>query len=155
VAQSFWKYVVLTAVISVVAGCLGDSGAGAGKAKTVPLSGKITLDGKPHGNVNLQFLPQSSDAGVRTAYAQVEADGSFSATTYVTGDGIVAGKYSVRIGSEADGASTDPAKMMAAVAGASIETMELDVPAEGLTDIELKFKSAGNKAGAAGGLLGQ
>ena len=105
-------------------GCSGD-GAGGSKVKTVPFSGKILLDGTAHGNVNVTFTPQGSDGGVRTAYAKVKEDGSFVATTYVTGDGIIPGKYDVSIGAEGDGASADPAKMMAAVIGASIEKMEV------------------------------
>jgi hypothetical protein len=146
---------VLGLMLLVCVGCGGDPGAGAARAKTVPFSGKITVDGKAPGVVKVQFLPKGSEGGVRTAYADVKEDGSFSATTYVTGDGIVAGKYSARIGSEADGSSTDPAAMMAAVTGASIEAMEIDIPAEGLTGIELKFtsSSAGKKSG--GAMLGQ
>ena len=136
-----------------IAGCSGDAAYGE-KARTVPFTGKLTLDGKPYGSVKVQFVPQGSDGGVRTAYAEVKEDGSFSATTYVTGDGIVAGKYTVRVGSEGDGASTDPAQMMAAVSGASIEPFNVDVPAEGLTDVELKLNSS-SKKGKSGGMLGQ
>jgi hypothetical protein len=72
----------------------------------------------------------------------------------VTGDGIVPGKYTVRVGSEGDGGSTDPAAMMAAVTGEAIEPFTVDVPADGLTDVELKLTSSKKKAGA-GGMLGQ
>ena len=130
-------------------GCTGAAVGGA-KAKTVPFTGKILLDGKPHGNVKVQFIPQGSDGDVRTSFAQVKEDGSFSATTYVTGDGIVPGKYDVRVGSEGDGASTDPALMMAAIAGASIAKFEVDVPAEGLTDVELKLTSSAPQAEGTG-----
>lgn len=142
-------------MLLIVAGCSGDPGAGAERAKTVPFSGKITVDGKPPGQVKVQFLPKSSDGGVRTAYAEVKEDGSFAATTYITGDGIVPGQYTVRVGSEADAASTDPSAMMAAVAGASIEPVEVDVPADGLTGIELKFTSSSSGKKSGGAMLGQ
>lgn len=135
-----------------VSGCSGESGGGV-KVKTVPFSGKVLLDGTPHGNVNLTFTPQGSDGGVRTAYAQVKEDGSFTATTYVTGDGIVPGKYDVRIGAANNTSSTssaDPTQLMASVAGASIDKLEVEIPAEGLTDVELKMKSIEKPEGAGG-----
>lgn len=136
---------VLSGMLFSASGCSGE-GAGGAKVKTVPFSGKVLLDGNPHGDVKVQFIPQGSDDGVRTAYADVKEDGSFTATTYVTGDGIVPGKYDVRVGSEGDNASTDPAMMMAAVSGASIAKFEVDIPAEGLTDVELKLTSSAAKA---------
>lgn len=100
-------------------------------------------------------MPKGSDGGVRTAWAEVKEDGSFAATTYITGDGIVPGAYTVKVGSEGDGSSTDPAAMMSAVAGASIESIDIDVPAEGLTDVELKLKTTTGGKKASGGMLGQ
>jgi len=144
----------LGCLLLLIAGCGGDPGAGAQRAKTVPFSGKITVDGKSPGVVKVQFLPIGSEGGVRTAYAEVKEDGSFSATTYVTGDGIVPGKYTARVGSEADGASTDPSAMMAAVMGASIETMEIDVPADGLPGVDLNFKSSTGGKKSGGAMLG-
>jgi hypothetical protein len=138
-----------------VAGCSGEAGVGSERAKTVPFTGKITVDGKPSGAVKVQFLPKGSEGGVRTAYADVKEDGSFAATTYITGDGIVPGKYSVKVGADADASSTDPAAMMSAVAGSSIESIDIDVPAEGLTDIELKLKTTTGGKKASGGMLGQ
>lgn len=140
---------VCSAILFSACGCSGE-GAGGARAKTVPFSGKILLDGNPHGNVKVQFIPQGSDGDVRTSYAQVKEDGSFSATTYVTGDGIVPGKYDVRVGSDGDGASADPALMMTAIVGASIAKFEIDVPAEGLTDVELKLTSSAPQAGGTG-----
>ncbi len=149
----YCTWLLVAGLFFQVTGCSsGGGGAGAEKAKTVPLSGTLTLDGKPYGNVRVQFIPQGADGGVRTAYSEVKADGAFSATTYVTGDGIVAGKYDVRVGSDADTASTDPAAMMAAVAGASIEKMEVDVPADGLKDVELKLVSSKKKSGGGKGV---
>ena len=140
---------VCTGMLFTVPGCSGDAAGGA-KVKTVPFSGKVLLDGNPHGNIKVQFIPQGSDGGARTAYAQVKEDGSFTATTYVTGDGIIPGKYDVKVGSEGDSASTDPAAMMSAVAGASIEKTEVEIPADGLTDIELKLTSTSKTDGNTG-----
>jgi hypothetical protein len=146
--------IALGCMLLATAGCSSDAGAGAAKAKTVPFTGKITVDGKSPGLVKVQFLPKGSEGGVRTAYADVKEDGSFSATTYVTGDGIVPGKYTVRVGGDADVSSTDPAAMMSAVTGTSIESIEVDVPAEGLTDIALNMKSTSGGKKSSGAMLG-
>jgi len=141
-------------VLLSLPGCGGDDGSGS-RTQTVPLSGRVTLDGQPYGSVSLQFLPDSADGGARTSYAVVEEDGTFEATTYVTGDGIVPGKYTVKVGSDDDMSSTDPAAMMGAVSGTAIANMEIDVPAEGLQDIELKMKkAAGGNGSSGGGMLG-
>jgi len=100
------------------------------------------------------LIPQGADTGARTSYAQTKDDGSFAATTYVTGDGVVPGKYTVKAGSDGDGASTDPAAMMAAAAGTAIDATEIDVPADGLKDIELKLTSANKGKGAKNSMLG-
>lgn len=148
--------ITIAGLLIVVAGCGSDGGAGAEKVATVPFTGKVTLDGQPYGSVNLQFLPESGEGGARTSYAVVTEDGSFEATTYVTGDGIVPGKYIIKVGSDEDTSSTDPAAMMGAVAGTAIANMEVDVPAEGLEGVELKMKRAqtggGNSTG--GSMLG-
>lgn len=147
---------VFAGMLVGVSGCMGE-GAGGAKVKTVPFSGKILLDGTPHGNVNVTFTPQGSDDGVRTSYAEVKEDGSFVATTYVTGDGIIPGKYNVQIGAArtaGDVASADPAQLMASVAGASIDKFEVDIPAEGLTDVELKMTSVAKPEGGGGNQFG-
>jgi hypothetical protein len=142
-------------LLLVAAGCGGDPGAGAERAKTVPFTGKITVDGKSPGVVKVQFLPKGSEGGVRTAYADVKEDGSFAATTYITGDGIIPGKYTVRVGSESNPGSTDPAEMMAAIAGTSIEPIDIDVPSEGLSDAALNLKSSSGGKKSGGAMLGQ
>ena len=150
------KLFCLALMTASIVGCGGDGAVGGAKAKTVPFSGKVLVDGKPAGEMSIQFLPKSSDGGARTAYAQVQADGTFSATTYITGDGIVAGSYTVKAGKEGDGGSADPAALMAAVAGTAIDPIDIQVPAEGLTDVEVKLKSkSGGKGPSGPAMLGQ
>lgn len=151
-----WLVIGMVPLALSLAGCTGEVSGGS-KVKTVPLAGKVTLDGKPHGPASMQFIPQSAEGGTKAAYAEVKADGTFTATTYVTGDGIIPGKYDVTLGGEADAGSTDPAKMMAAIQGASIEKTSIDVPADGLPDVEIKLTSSkgGQTPAGAGTLLGQ
>ncbi len=147
----------LVPMVLVLSGCGGEAPVGS-TVKTVPLTGKISLDGKPHGPASVRFVPESSEGGVKTAYAEVKPDGSFEATTYVTGDGIAPGKYTVDLSAGAESGSTDPAQMMAAIQGFAIEKTTVDVPADGLKDIEIKLTtSKGKKANApgTGAMLGQ
>ena len=132
---------VMLALMSGLAGCGGDAAVGP-RVKIVPLTGTISLDGKPHGPATVRFVPQSADGGVKTASAEVKADGTFAATTYVTGDGIAPGKYDVELGGTSDAGSIDPAQMMSAIQGASIENTSIDVPEAGLTDVEIKLTTA-------------
>lgn len=126
-------------LVLVLTGCSPDT-SGGNKIKVVPLTGKVSLDGKPWGPGTIGFIPTAS--GTTSASAAVRADGTFEATTYVTGDGVGPGKYDVKLGgSDEDLGTTDPAKMMAAAAGASIEASSIDVPETGLTDIEIKLRS--------------
>lgn len=142
-------------VVLSVTGCGGDEAVGS-REETVPLTGTLLVDGQPKGDSTVTFTPVDSEGGARTAYATTEADGSFEATTYVTGDGIVPGKYKISLGAAGDASSTDPAKMMAAVQGMSVRESEIDVPADGLTGIEIKLVSeSGTGDSGAGGLLGQ
>jgi len=152
----FVNLLMLVSLIVPVAGCGGDPGAGE-KVETVPLTGTLLVDGQPRGAASIQFTPMDAEGGVRTSYALTESDGSFAATTYVTGDGIVPGKYKITLGNDEDVASTDPAKMMAAAAGQSIGSSEINVPADGLTGIEIKLTSGASGSGGSGpgGLLGQ
>jgi hypothetical protein len=94
-------------VILLACGCGGDDGGGT-KAPTVALTGKLLVDGTPRGNASIRFTPVDAEGGVRTAYAQTDSDGNFEATTYVTGDGIVPGKYTVSLGSDEDGGFHGP-----------------------------------------------
>lgn len=150
-----FKGVLLAGVILLVTGCGGDGGAGGEKVATVPFSGKVTLDGQPYGSVSLQFYPEDASGGSRTSYAVVAEDGTFEATTYVTGDGIVPGKYTIKVGSDQDLASTDPAAMMGAISGTAIANMQVDIPAEGLQGVELKMKRATGAGNSnTGGMLG-
>ena len=76
----------LTALI-VLAGC-GDSG-----PEIVPVSGTVTIDGKPLTYGQIQVLP----SGWRPAHGKIEADGRFTLTTTESGDGCVVGTHPVVI----------------------------------------------------------
>ena len=85
-------------------GCGGGGGSGK-QLPTVPVSGKLMVDGKPTGNCSIIFTPLTDDSDPdkllrKTASASVAADGSFTLRTYKDGDGAIPGKYTVTIASD-------------------------------------------------------
>lgn len=67
---------------------------------TIPVKGKITLDGLPLANARVVFTQQTqAKKGARplTADALTEEDGSFELTTFAAFDGAPAGEYKVTI----------------------------------------------------------
>jgi len=85
---------VLSAVILLVAGC-GESG-----PTTIPVYGKVTFDGAacPAAGVII-FAPIETPEGVpkRPATAKFGKDGKFETRSYQPGDGLLPGRYRVRI----------------------------------------------------------
>jgi hypothetical protein len=61
--------------------------------KLVKVHGKVTLDGKPVEGATVTFVPDGE--GGHSASGQTGSDGSFTLSTYTTGDGAQAGQYKV------------------------------------------------------------
>jgi len=81
--------IVLAAALTV--GC-GDDG----RLPTHPVTGSVTVNGKPVPGVTVSFFPEAEENS-RQAIGVTDEEGNFSLTTYSTGDGAVAGAYSVVI----------------------------------------------------------
>jgi hypothetical protein len=62
-----------------------------------PVRGQVFVDGKPAGGATVFFNPVEPDPDAVAPYGVVDADGSFSLTTYLTFDGAPAGEYVVTI----------------------------------------------------------
>ena len=73
---------------------LGGVGCGSGP-KLVKVKGKVSLDGEPLAGGIVIFYPQAP--GGHQANAVTESDGSFSLTTFSTGDGAIPGDYKVLV----------------------------------------------------------
>jgi len=76
------------------------SGCGGGRVETVPVRGRVTFDGRacPAAGT-VAFLPLEPAEGypMRPATGKFDTDGYFSVTSYRSGDGLVPGRYRVRI----------------------------------------------------------
>jgi hypothetical protein len=72
---------------------------------TAPVSGQITLEGRPIGPGTISFLPDKSKGteGL-AATGKFGPDGKYALTTYEEGDGAVVGHHRVQIESRPEGA---------------------------------------------------
>lgn len=137
---------------SLVLMFLGSIGCGASSDSNLDLvsvKGTLYLDGQTHGPAQLILTPVQVDENDKRppVGGDVAADGSFTLTTYETGDGAPPGEYEVTIGGGSDIGSTDPAAMMASVAGTSTQKTIVEIPAGGSESLEIKLTSAEKKKG--------
>lgn len=66
---------------------------------TVPVTGKLMMNGKPLENCQILFTMQKPPAGIRNLYADgvSAADGTFTISTYTNSDGAPIGEYAVTV----------------------------------------------------------
>ncbi|MGE0760958.1 MAG: hypothetical protein AB7O38_28360 [Pirellulaceae bacterium] len=128
-------WLAVTLAIVVAAGC------GPGKPTLVPISGRVTLNGKPLHLGSVQFVAQ----GVRPAYGQIDKDGFFSLET--DGEpGCPIGQHKVLVqaqeisGTEATG---EKMKQISPLKYASLEGTDLVVDVtEPKRDVRIELKSS-------------
>jgi len=77
----------------------GCGGGDIGKPKVAPVSGKVTQKGKPLTAGDVMFTPSGGPEGAsgHIASGQIQSDGSYTLTTFNTGDGAVLGKHKVTV----------------------------------------------------------
>jgi hypothetical protein len=73
-------------------------GCGSARLKTAPVRGTVTYLGKPVPNGTVNFMHASGP----TASGAIQRDGSYTLTTFRSGDGAVPGSYTVVIVAIAD-----------------------------------------------------
>jgi hypothetical protein len=73
---------------------LGISGCGRGRPTTHPVSGIVTLDGKPLQGAGVMLMPE---AGGRPAVGTTNQRGEFTLTTFDPNDGALPGKHAVTV----------------------------------------------------------
>jgi hypothetical protein len=77
---------LLVACLVVQCGC-------SRRPAVVPVSGRVTLDGKPLGFGSVMIQPAAGPA----ARSTIGPDGTFTASTFVPGDGAIVGPAAVRV----------------------------------------------------------
>jgi hypothetical protein len=79
----------ILAVVVLCVGCAGGKGSG-----TVPVTGKVTLNGAPAEGVAVSFI---SDGGGPSAVGVTDESGQYSLTTTAKDDGAMPGRYRVTL----------------------------------------------------------
>jgi hypothetical protein len=86
---------------AVVLSAVGMAGCGDGRLPVYPVSGTVTLDGKPLAKAEIWLVPKGETAlkaePVIRPYAVADSDGNFAPSTYLTSDGAPAGEYGVMV----------------------------------------------------------
>ena len=138
---------VLLASIWLV-GCGGDSGPL--RLPTIPVKGKLTVDGKPYGPCLLTFGNLTDDPDTEKAkargqtIAKVSADGTFVLTTYQEGDGGFPGNYQVTL----SGHRSDATAPMSPYPVCKPATVEIAKSADGKpVEITVSLDSTGETTG--------
>jgi hypothetical protein len=134
----------LTAGAALVAVVVGLAGCGDGGPKIVPVSGVVTIDGQPLSYGHVQVIP----AGWRPASGRIGADGRFTLTTTVSGDGCAVGTHPVAV-LAGESLTPETMKWHAPQKYADIKTSNLTVTITGPTDdlkIELKSDGGGKSS---------
>lgn len=87
-----WKSLVACSVLlPALVGCPG----GDAKPPTYPVTGVVKLKGTPVDGATIVFVPLS--AGTEGATGKSDADGKYTMTTFVSGDGVMPGDYMVKV----------------------------------------------------------
>lgn len=108
------RFAVCSLLLIASVGCGSSSG-------TVPLKGKVTLDGAPLVNASISFIPQGTG---RQATGTTDSNGEFAMSTIDPKDGCMPGTYKVAIvpatpmEESTEGMSADEAMAAAAAAAA-------------------------------------
>jgi len=91
--------IVGRAVSLVLLGCVAALGAagcsGTARPPTYPVSGTVTLKGKPLEGATIVFVPVAK--GAEAASGVTDASGKYQLTTFVAGDGAQDGEYKIKV----------------------------------------------------------
>jgi hypothetical protein len=84
---------VLVLVVLVLAGCSKASD----RLPVFPVHGKVLVGGEPATEAFVAFHPDPDNPAPGWIVGQVDAEGNFALSTYVSGDGAPEGEYTVTI----------------------------------------------------------
>ena len=94
---------ILVTVGIVLTGCWNSS-----RPPTYPVTGTVTLQGKPIAGAVVTFVPTGEG---EAASAITNSEGKYALTTWEAGDGARPGQYGVKV-SKQEQAAVDPSKMV-------------------------------------------
>jgi len=125
------------ALLLFLGGCSSD--------KLAPVSGTVTMDGKPLANANVNFQPIGSDKEVGPgSYGKTDANGHYSLRLIATKErtGAVVGKHKVSITLELkDQSDVSREKQPIPARYNAKSTLEIDVPSGGKDDANFSLDS--------------
>ena len=134
---------LLACALLLTASVIGCGGSG---PKYVPVSGTVTLDGKPYGDAVVVFLPKASaehpEPG-RSSAGETDASGHFALKTDELKNGAVIGKHLVKISTRGPVVQVDPAVGSPDSAPANIKRDLVPAEWNTLSDKEFEVPSAG------------
>jgi hypothetical protein len=95
---------ILVTVGIVLTGCSNSS-----RLPTYPVTGTVTLHGKPLAGAVITFVPTGNEGDAASAIT--DSEGKYALTTWKAGDGARPGEYRVKV-SKQEQAAVDPSKMV-------------------------------------------
>ena len=95
---------ILLTVGIVLTGCSGSS-----RPPTYPVTGTVTMQGKPVAGAAITFVPTGTEG--EAASAITDSEGKYALTTWQAGDGARPGEYRVKV-SKQEQQTVDPSKMV-------------------------------------------
>ena len=78
-----------------LAGCAKQGPKGGPRQETVPLSGTVSVDGKPEKGIAVSCHPQEEGSGKRVLSGSTDETGKVIVSTYTAGDGVPPGNYNL------------------------------------------------------------
>ncbi len=90
------RYLILGSVL--ILGAVVLAGCGPSYPSTIPVSGTITLQGKPVEGADVNFIPDAAQQGaVRFGTGRTDAQGKYRLTSFQPNDGVTPGNYRVTV----------------------------------------------------------
>jgi hypothetical protein len=130
------RLAMLAAVFLISAGCTP-------KIKSVPVSGRVTLNGQPLSNVALNFSPATGGDNAFAAYGKTDSDGRYTLRLVENNQpGATAGTNRVTLNESTGAVESDgggPAVKLKLPPKARDGTMTIEVPADGTNSADFSF----------------
>ena len=121
------SYRFIPAFVSLIVGLAGCGGTG--RPKTIPISGRVLIDGKAPGEIGkLFFTPTKAAEGyaTRPASGSFDAEGHYRVMSWAPDDGLVPGHYTLNVISNDPDRTRIPSKYLQS----NTSGLEVDVPVD-------------------------